>query len=76
MSEVRRKKSLEKCHNCQSENIVGPYQAMGNIWFSTMSSVSKDAYVCGDCYHVMMFIIEKDERKVKREIEKKTHRNT
>jgi hypothetical protein len=70
MTEDKPKKGPQRCHNCQSENIVGPYQAIGNIWFTTLSSVSKDAYVCGDCYHAMMFVIEKDERKVKREVEK------
>lgn len=61
----------KKCHNCGSENIIGPYDLVkGRIFFGIFTSVGHQAYVCTDCFHSMLFIRTNDEAKLIKESKK------
>ncbi|MFW9925738.1 MAG: hypothetical protein ACFFDM_03110 [Candidatus Thorarchaeota archaeon] len=66
---IEKSNGSEKCHNCGSGNIAGPFKLYrGTIYFRAFRVARHQAFVCQDCYHSMLFIREKDEEMFNREI--------
>ncbi len=70
MIEDKNMNGPKECHNCDSDNVVGPFDFEGRIFFSAFSSVHHQAFVCSDCFHTMLFISKKDEDKMMKEMKK------
>jgi DNA-directed RNA polymerase subunit RPC12/RpoP len=66
------KREVEKCLNCGSENLVGPYDYRDAfIRITYFNNVLLKAYVCVDCHHAMLFTRDKHKSKILEEAKKR-----
>jgi hypothetical protein len=65
LSESKKLSGPENCHNCESDNILGPYDFRGpSVYVSIFKTIRTQAFVCVDCNHTMLFIRKGHEHKI------------
>ena len=61
----------EKCMSCGSARVIGPNDVLSAaIRVGLITGCRMQAFVCGDCGHVMLFTHEKDEKKIQNEVDR------
>ncbi|MGY5863463.1 MAG: hypothetical protein RTV41_02605 [Candidatus Thorarchaeota archaeon] len=56
------------CHNCNSENMIGPYKFTGpSVQFGIFNLLRTQAFVCVDCGNTMLFVRKGHEKKMMKE---------
>ncbi|MFW9786486.1 MAG: hypothetical protein ACFFE2_01580 [Candidatus Thorarchaeota archaeon] len=72
MAEDERVKIPEKCVNCGSNEIAGPFEMHGHaVYIELFSFVRRYTYVCVDCMYVMYFVNWKERESVRKKYQDK-----
>ena len=68
MNEYEKLSGPKSCHNCGSDNILGPYDFRGpSVYVGIFKLIRTQAFVCVDCNHTMLFVRKGHEHKVVKE---------
>jgi hypothetical protein len=68
VAEFEDPRAPEKCLNCKSHNIIGPYRFVDSVVRITdFILVRQQAFVCVDCGYTMLFTREGHEEKILKE---------
>jgi transposase-like protein len=68
VAEFEDSRAPERCLNCKSTNIIGPYKFVDSvIRIAAFILVRQQAFVCVDCGYTMLFTREGHEEKILKE---------
>ena len=68
VAEFKDSRAPERCLNCKSQNMIGPYKFVDSVVRITgFILVRQQAFVCVDCGHTMLFTREGHEEKILKE---------
>ena len=68
MAEFEDSRTPERCLNCESRNIIGPYKYIDSgVRVSGLKLVRQQAFVCVDCGYTMLFTRKEHEEKILKE---------
>ena len=73
LDEFEKQSGPKSCHNCGSNNILGPYDFRGpSVYVGIFKIIRTQAFVCVDCNHIMLFVRKGHEQKVIKEAIQRT----
>lgn len=76
LAELINTNAPERCLNCKSQNIIGPYKYLDTGFrISGWTPVRQQAFVCVDCRYTMLFAREGHEERILKELLKKQAEN-